>query len=252
MCGEGVGDLLSHLQSSCWQYMGFIILTMAALGWHPSLRVPHIDASTMGEYLVHTPAGVAGLWDLMHPGLTLPARGHAEYGDAAVAGTFVHATLEVLARLVMTLPHLLERASTVDAVLQLRDRAPPCSPRWTPFERLSVRQSAILGVVVRVVPWWQLARGPELALPVPPPAGRQAGSERASMIYVCFAASVAECLWHASQSTGPPVWIVAPDQASTLRAHWPEDLCVYQLTHDATVLWHLVARVEHWRLPAKE
>ena len=72
------------------------------------------------------------------------------------------------------------------------------------------------------------------------------------MIYVCFAASVVECQWRASQSTGPPVWIVAPDHASTLRAQWPEDLYVYRLTCDATVLWHPAARVEHWRLPEME
>ena len=105
-------------------------------------------------------------------------------------------------------------------------------------ERLSVRQSAYLGVVLRVLLWWQLVTGHDFALPLPTPVGRQAGSEHASVLFICLGASAVECLWHAPQCTGPPVWIVALDEAYTLRALWCEDLYVYELTTDATVLWH--------------
>ena len=116
MCGEGIGDLLSHLQSSCWQYLGFVVSAVAALAWHPLLRMPGVVASTANEYLVYTPTGATGLWDPLHLGLARPARVHAvvalsaaQYGDAPMVGAFVRTAMEVLARPVMTLPHLLER-----------------------------------------------------------------------------------------------------------------------------------------------
>ena len=255
MCSDVVGDLLAHLQSSCWQYLGFIVSTMATLSWHPSLCVLADVTPTVGEYWVYTPEGAAGVWDPLHPGLARPAvntLSAEQHGQAAVTDAFITAALEVLARPVMTLPYLLERASAVDEAKQRRVRSPQRGPAVPLAERLSVRQSAILGVVLRVLPWWQLAPGPESALPLPPPAGRQAGSERASVLFICFGATAAECLWHVSRCPGPPVWIVAPDEAYTLRALWCEDLHVYKLTSDATVLWHPAARVEHWRLPAMQ
>ena len=243
MCSDVVSDLLAHLRSSCWPYLGFIVSAMAALSWHPSLRVLADVTSTVGEYWVHTPEGAAGVWDPLHRGLARPARVHAvitlsaeQYGQAAVTDAFITAALDVLARPVMTLPYLLERASAVDEAKQRQTRSPQRSPAVRMAERLSVRQSAILGVVLRVLPWWRLAPGPESALPLPPPAGRQAGSERACVLFICFGASAAECLWRASQCTGPPVWIMDPGEAYTLRALWCEDLYVYELTSDATVL----------------
>ena len=113
-----------------------------------------------------------------------------------------------------------------------------------------MRQSALLGVLLRVVLQCVLAPDAASALPLPTPL--LTGRMQTSMVVPCFAEPAAVGLWRASLSSSLPVWLISPAQAPALRALWSEDVYVFSLSVDATVLWHPDAQVQHWRLQIME
>ena len=174
------------------------------------------------------PVGPVATW----PGRPRTVAGHRhlvgqQYGDTKITSAGVVEVLETLARPTMTLPHLLWRASAVDAARHLQSTG-------AASVRLTVRQSALLGVLLRVIPRWELAPDVASALPLPPPL--LAGRLQTSMVVPCFEELAAVGLWRASRSSSPPVWLISPIQAQALRVLWSEDLYVFSLSVDATVL----------------
>ena len=65
---------------------------------------------------------------------------------------------------------------------------------------------------------------------------------------VAFAANDACFLWRALQQRLPPVWLLTPALAPALRAQWPADLYVHQLSPGAVLLWEPGTQLEYWRL----
>ena len=83
------------------------------------------------------------------------------YGAVDDDKAMVFELLHTLSRPVMQLNHLLWRATAVDHAINAGCKR--CA------DALTYRQSALLGVVVRMLPHWEPAPGSQFALPLPPP-----------------------------------------------------------------------------------
>ena len=82
--------------------------------------------------------------------------------DAADGGAALVTELpSALSRPVMELSRLLWQATAIDNAISAGSLARP--------HVLTCRQSALLGVIVRVLPRWVMAPGTRSALPLPPP-----------------------------------------------------------------------------------
>ena len=103
--------------------------------------------------------------------------------------------LHVLNRLVMQLSHLPWRATAVDHAVNAGCEGRPGA--------VTYRQSALLGMVVRVLPGWELAPDTLSALPLPPP--RSLGPGSGCFVVVAFEADDTCFLWRALQQHLPPV-----------------------------------------------
>ena len=104
------------------------------------------------------------MWDPLHPGFDAPVGQHtvvsmaAEvYGGADDGTALIAELLGALSRPVMQLSHLMWRATALDKAVSARSLARPNVGTY--------RQSALLGVVVRVLRRWELAPGTQSALP---------------------------------------------------------------------------------------
>ena len=181
----------------------------------------------------------------LNPGVDTPPGQHtlvsmtAEvYGAADDGALLIAELLGALSRQAMQLSHLLWRAAAVDNAVSTGRLACP--------DVLTCRQSAMLGVVVRVLPRWVLAPGTQSALPLPPP--QCPGPDGGCLVVVALSADDTTFLWRALQHRLPPVWLLHPALAPGLRAQWQADLYAHQLGPDAVLLWEPGTSVEYWRL----
>ena len=229
-----------HLRAACWHYLGFVVSALGAVCWLDGVRRRVQGPAQHPAYWVAVPDGVVGLWDPLHPGVAAPPERHALVSmTAEVCGAddedkaMVTELLHVLSRPVMQLSHLLWRATAVDHAVSAGCEQRPGA--------LTYRQSALLGMVVRVLPRWELMPDTLSALPLPPP--RSLGPDNGCLVVVAFEADDTCFLWRALQQHLPPVWLL-----TALRAQWPADLHVHQLSPDAVLLWEPGTQLEYWRL----
>ena len=244
-CGCVVEDLVLHLCAACWHYLGFVVSALGAVCWLDGVRRRVQWTAQLPAYWVAVPDGVLGLWNPLHPGVAAPLGRHslvsmtgeicgADDEDKAMVSELLH----VLRRPVMQLSHLPWRATAVDHAASAGCVRRP--------EDLTYRQSALLGVVVRVLPRCELTPDTLSALPLPPLRSLDPGSS--CLVAVAFAADDACYLWCALQQHLPPVWLPTPALAPALRAQWPTDLYVHKLSPDAVLLWDPSTQLEYWRL----
>ena len=150
-CDGVVEDLVVHLRAACWHYLGFVVSALGAVCWLDGVRRQVQGPAQHPAYWVAVPDGVVGLWDSLHPGVAAPPERHALVSmTAEIFGAddedkaMVTELLHVLSRPVMRLSHLLWRATAVDHAVNAGCERRPGA--------LTYRQSALLGMVVRVLP----------------------------------------------------------------------------------------------------
>ena len=134
--------------------------------------------------------------------------------------------------------HLLWWAEAVDHVINAVSMRCP--------HALTHRRTALLVVVVSVLPHGELVPGTQCTLTLPPPRYRGAGS--GCFVVVTFAADDTCVLCCSVQRRLPPAWLINPALAPALRGQWPADLYVRQLCPDAMVFWKPRSRPGCWRL----